>query len=94
MGVAGGRAVVVALWMVTAACGQASTAQCFNDVDCVAATCCHAREAVHRSEAPDCSNTACTEDYQFCTTDDPNVRPYCDGRVCRMRQPPWCAVVP
>ena len=34
--------------------------ECSADADCVAATCCHASEAVPLSEAPECSGIFCT----------------------------------
>lgn len=34
--------------------------QCVTDADCVAATCCHATDAVNLDFRPDCSSTLCT----------------------------------
>ena len=42
---------------------------CQSDADCVKASCCHAAACVHRDNAPDCSETMCTADCQFGTTD-------------------------
>lgn len=36
--------------------------QCTADADCVAATCCHAKAAINKDYAPDCSGIFCTQE--------------------------------
>jgi len=45
------------------------TKQCSVNDDCVPATCCHASEAVNKENAPDCTDTFCTEECRSDTLD-------------------------
>lgn len=35
---------------------------CFIDTDCVPASCCHAKDAVNKANAPSCAGSFCTMD--------------------------------
>ncbi|MCK4589002.1 MAG: hypothetical protein KAT77_01045 [Nanoarchaeota archaeon] len=54
--------VLVILFIVFTRIGgeEVIEAECSVDADCVAATCCHASEAVPLSQAPDCADIFCT----------------------------------
>lgn len=82
------RALCSVLFL-SAACAADADPVCTNDDDCVAATCCHAEDAVHVDDAPVC-DVPCTADHQACTDDDDGVAPVCDDGRCAMAMPPWC----
>lgn len=55
---------------------------CRQDADCVPAQCCHARDAVNRAYAPDCSGTLCTQVCEPATLDCAQGEIHCIGKRC------------
>ncbi|PRQ06783.1 hypothetical protein [Enhygromyxa salina] len=55
---------------------------CSADVDCVPAQCCHPTTCVPASEAPDCSDIACTEECQGGTMDCGQGHCGCQDGAC------------
>lgn len=56
--------------------------QCATDRDCVAATCCHAAEAVNQQYASDCTEQFCTAECQPQTLDCDQGEIKCQENVC------------
>ncbi|KIG15125.1 hypothetical protein DB30_06033 [Enhygromyxa salina] len=55
---------------------------CSVDADCVPAQCCHPTTCVPASQAPDCSEVACTEECQGGTMDCGQGHCSCDAGGC------------
>ncbi|MAG60742.1 hypothetical protein CL619_03050 [archaeon] len=60
--------------------------QCTQDSDCVAATCCHATDAVNVDNAPDCTGILCSADCQEGTMDCGQARANCVEGACAVVQ--------
>jgi hypothetical protein len=57
---------------------------CFEDEDCVPATCCHALEAMNKEVAPNCENVFCTTECVPGTIDCGQGEIKCVGGVCEV----------
>lgn len=55
---------------------------CTSDADCVPAQCCHPTSCVPASEAPDCSDVACTEECRGGTMDCGQGHCACQDGTC------------
>ena len=60
-----------------------AAAKCETNTDCVPAQCCHPTTCVHKSQAPDCSNIACTKECRPGTLDCGNGHCQCDDGSCK-----------
>ncbi len=57
---------------------------CAEDVDCVAATCCHASDVVNRYNAPDCAGVLCTANCEPDTLDCGQMVASCIEGECEL----------
>ncbi|MBW2963602.1 hypothetical protein KY306_02400 [Candidatus Woesearchaeota archaeon] len=58
--------------------------KCSVDSDCIAATCCHASEAVNKENAPDCSGVFCTQECVSGTIDCQQGEIKCVNGGCKV----------
>ncbi len=63
---------------------EAPKGECFEDTDCVPATCCHPTEAVNKEFRPNCSNVFCTEECQPNTLDCGQGKIKCIKNKCEV----------
>ena len=82
-----GIMLVIASLIVLSGCqepyGDITVPECASDAECVPATCCHASECVHISNAPDCEGMFCSMECVDGTMDCGQGRCVCDNGVCK-----------
>lgn len=55
---------------------------CTSDLDCVAATCCHATDSVNINSRPDCQGVLCTASCEPNTMDCGQAKAKCIENIC------------
>lgn len=55
---------------------------CISDLDCVAATCCHATDSVNIDSRPDCQGVLCTANCEPGTMDCGQAKAKCIEDIC------------
>ena len=66
----------------TSSSNVSSEKVCVNDVDCVPASCCHAKEVVNSAHTPNCKGMMCTMNCELGTLDCGQAEIKCVSKQC------------
>jgi hypothetical protein len=76
--------ILIATLFVNGCNGIENEMACSEDNECVAATCCHATDAINKDFRPDCSSTLCSAECAPETLDCGQAKAKCVSDQCQV----------